>query len=52
MARSPWWHLRKVDGSGGRTTVVFVFFSNRLGCLTSLVISVVVTALLILLLRP
>jgi len=30
---------------------VFVFYSNRLGCLTSLLISVVVTALLILLLR-
>jgi hypothetical protein len=36
----------------GKHLVVFVFFSNRLGCLTSLLISVVVTALLILLLRP
>jgi hypothetical protein len=36
----------------GKNLVVFVFFSNRLGCLTSLLISVVVTALLILLLRP
>jgi uncharacterized membrane protein len=35
-----------------KNLVVFVFFSNRLGCLTSLLISVVVTALLILLLRP
>jgi hypothetical protein len=31
---------------------MFVFFSNRLGCLTSLLISIAVTLLLLLLLRP
>ncbi len=31
--------------------LVFVFFSNRLGCLGSLVISIVLSALLILLMR-
>jgi hypothetical protein len=36
----------------GKNRGVFVFFSNRLGCLTSLLISLAVTALLILLLRP
>jgi hypothetical protein len=32
-------------------TTMFVFFSNRLGCLTSIVISIILSALLILLLR-
>jgi hypothetical protein len=31
---------------------MFVFFSNRLGCLTSLLISIAVTLLLLLFLRP
>jgi hypothetical protein len=30
---------------------MFVFFSNRLGCLTSIVISIILSALLILLMR-
>lgn len=32
----------------GYGVVMFVFFSNRLGCLGSLLVSVVITALLIL----
>jgi hypothetical protein len=30
---------------------MFLFFSNRLGCLTSIVVSIILSALLILLLR-
>jgi hypothetical protein len=36
---------------GGRWSAVFLFFSNRLGCLGSLLVSLVLTALLVLLLR-
>jgi hypothetical protein len=36
----------------GQEPTMFVFFSNRLGCLTSLLISIAVTLLLLLLLRP
>jgi hypothetical protein len=32
-------------------TTMFLFFSNRLGCLTSIVTSIILSALLILLLR-
>jgi hypothetical protein len=35
----------------GHVVVVFLFFSNRLGCLGSLVLSAAVTLLLLLLLR-
>jgi hypothetical protein len=38
------WLVREPDGSGD---AVFVFFSNRLGCLGSLLVSAVVTLVLI-----
>ena len=39
-----------VGAQGGTDTVVFFFFSNRLGCLPSILLSIVVTGLLLLLL--
>jgi hypothetical protein len=50
------WLLRGFQhgGAHARTvhwTCVFVFFSNRLGCLGSLLVSLVVTLLVLLLLR-
>jgi hypothetical protein len=35
----------------GYAVTMFLFFSNRLGCLTSIVISIILSALLMLLLR-
>jgi hypothetical protein len=45
---SPGGSLRRPTGP---PEAMFVFFSNRLGCLPSLLLSAVVTVLLILLLR-
>jgi hypothetical protein len=36
-------------GPGGYTAMVFVFFSNRMGCLPSLLLSIGVTVVLLLL---
>jgi hypothetical protein len=44
-------HLKTACGNSADLTVMFAFFSNRLGCIGSLIVSVVGSLVLILVLR-
>lgn len=44
-------HLKTACGSSADSRVMFAFFSNRLGCIGSLIVSVVGSLVLILVLR-
>jgi len=46
----PWGHTKAEASSEGNSQDMFFLFSNRLGCLGSILVSLVVTGILILLL--
>ena len=48
---APLHHLKTACGSSADLRVMFAFFSNRLGCIGSLIVSVVGSLVLILVLR-